>query len=255
MTNSIGTSMWSRVFRLRGTVILHIWWQVTLVVLFTTGIIFIHLNKFPIHFPMPILIDIMGVVTGLLLAFRTQTSYERFVTIFTVGSTVPHYVLKYLIIIYEYFMTQLCRYSQGSELWCQMTIYSRNLTRLIWTGVTPHDSQNIVEKKSAINLVLAFAVATKHYLREEYGYKYADLSNLLSHITTTHATPRNVSISHKETFDDVITTQRDVNCTNIPLEISYYIASYIKYCQNQPWDQPKCDAIVITAMHKCIQLN
>jgi putative membrane protein len=119
--------------------------------------------------------------------------------------------------------------------------------------VSPHESRNIVEKKSAINLVLAFAIATKHYLREEFGYKYADLSHLLSHITATHVPHEDVSLIHKETFDDVITTMKDLDpTTNIPLEISYYIASYINYCQNPPWGdrRPQCDISVIEAMQK-----
>lgn len=33
-----------------------------------------------------------------------------------------------------------------------------------------HESKDVVEKASAINLLLAFAYATKNYLREEYSY-------------------------------------------------------------------------------------
>lgn len=132
-----------------------------------------------------------------------------------------------------------------------MTIQIRNLTRLIWTGVSPHDSRNIVEKKSVINLLIAFAVSTKHYLREEYGYKYEDLAHLLSHITMTHSPHNDVSLSHKNTLDDVITTRKDLTCTNIPLEISYYIASYINYIKSQPTDRPKCDSATISSMQKC----
>ncbi|KAG0323968.1 hypothetical protein BG004_003575, partial [Podila humilis] len=43
-------------------------------------------------------------------------------------------------------------------------------------------TRDLLEKKSAINLLVAFAFATKHYLREEYGYNYDDMVELLAHI-------------------------------------------------------------------------
>jgi hypothetical protein len=39
-----------------------------------------------------------------------------------------------------------------------------------------------VEKKSAINLCMAFVIATKHYLREEYSYDTGDMADLIFHL-------------------------------------------------------------------------
>lgn len=55
-----------------------------------------------------------------------------------------------------------------------MTLAIRTLTRCIWVMVKePEGSKSVVEKTSAINLLLAFAFATKNYLREEYSYDEA----------------------------------------------------------------------------------
>lgn len=43
-------------------------------------------------------------------------------------------------------------------------------------------SREIVEKVSAINLLVAFAYATRNYLREDYSYDEEDLAELISHI-------------------------------------------------------------------------
>lgn len=41
-------------------------------------------------------------------------------------------------------------------------------------------ARSLIEKKSAINLLEAFAVAVKHYLRGEDGIYYAYVSHFLS---------------------------------------------------------------------------
>ncbi|KAF9920640.1 hypothetical protein BGZ67_001100, partial [Mortierella alpina] len=92
----------------------------------------------------------MGMVVSLLLVFRTNTAYDR--------------------------------YWEGRRLWSQMTLSIRNLTRSIWVCVAETETRDLLEKKSAINLLVAFAFATKHYLREEYGYNYDDMIDLLTHI-------------------------------------------------------------------------
>jgi len=65
-------------FRLQGTVILRIWWQVLLVVIYTAGVVSLHLyvDGLRMDYPMS-LIPVLGVVTGLLLVFRTNTAYDR----------------------------------------------------------------------------------------------------------------------------------------------------------------------------------
>ncbi|CAG8610923.1 5861_t:CDS:2 [Funneliformis caledonium] len=100
-------------------------------------------------------ITILGFVVGLLLTYRTNTAYDR--------------------------------YWEGRRLWSTMVVSIRNLTRNIWVNIQEGDDEinDLLEKKTAINLLLGFAVATKHYLREEEGSQYADLKPLISNIKTS----------------------------------------------------------------------
>lgn len=64
-----------------------------------------------------------------------------------------------------------------------MTHNIRTLTRCIWVGVRESGtSKDVVEKRSVINLLIAFAYATKNYLREEYSYDSDDIKDLIKHI-------------------------------------------------------------------------
>lgn len=86
-----------------------------------------------------------------------------------------------------------------------MTLSIRNLTRYIWMGVDDPEGENaqaksIIEKKSAVNLLIAFAVATKHYLREEYSYEFGDLKNLISHIHVFHTPSSNVGMDYQQSY-------------------------------------------------------
>ncbi len=66
-------------FRISGTVILNIWWQIILMAAYTAFICALHnyVNGFRMNFPQT-LIPVLGVVTGLLLVFRTNTAYDRY---------------------------------------------------------------------------------------------------------------------------------------------------------------------------------
>lgn len=76
-----------------------------------------------------------------------------------------------------------CRYWEGRRLWSNMTQNIRTLTRCIWVGVKESGTaKEIIEKTSVLNLLVAFAVSTKNYLREEYSYDSEDLRELISHI-------------------------------------------------------------------------
>ncbi|KAF9113969.1 hypothetical protein BGX27_000432 [Mortierella sp. AM989] len=218
---AVASPKWPLMLRLKGTVILQIWWQ----------------N----------LVSVMGMVVSLLLVFRTNTAYGR--------------------------------YWEGRRLWSQMILSIRNLTRGIWVCVDETEIRDLLEKKSAINLLVAFAFATKHYLREEYGYNYSDMIDLLAHIPkysiptstqpmdwrmdlpidlgtlspnsqTTQRQQRQTSQmssnSAQEHFGASFSQNRTrraskqqelafdfLTPTNIPMELSYYIGSYIKNCSNR----------------------
>ena len=68
-------------FRIEGTVIKNIYWQVGLVTLYAAGVVIINrVFDVPLNFPMS-LIAVIGVVVGLLLAFRTNSAYDRYLHI------------------------------------------------------------------------------------------------------------------------------------------------------------------------------
>jgi len=135
------------------------------------------------------LVPILGVVTGLLLVFRTNTSYDR--------------------------------YYEGRRLWSQMMQVIRVLVRSIWTIVPEESGQDLVEKKSVTNILVAYAIASKHYLREEYSYDHKDLKDLIHHFPQMFSEPRM----------DVMKKLEILNYappSNIPLQILYYLAIFVQ---------------------------
>lgn len=127
------------------------------------------------------------------------------------------------------------RYWEGRKVWAQMTQDVRKLTRGIWAGVEERSPKSILEKKSALNLVLAFVIATKHYLREEYSDQYEDLKILIGHLPrfNTHPSIKPPEVSEKKNKMAARTARLKAydhpTPTKIPIELSYYILSYIKY--------------------------
>ncbi|KAJ3027966.1 hypothetical protein HDV00_010711 [Rhizophlyctis rosea] len=129
-----------------------------------------------------LLITILGVVMSLLLAFRTNTAYDR--------------------------------YWEGRRLWGTLLTQTRNLQRFIWGGITPKDDKTANERLGAMNLTLAFPIATKHYLRDEHGFRYEDLRPLVQHLPGMEPGAPETDIQ------------------NLPLEISYHLAAYVRRCRS-----------------------
>jgi putative membrane protein len=106
------------------------------------------------------LISALSTVLGLVISFRTSSAYER--------------------------------YSEGRKQWSTIQLSARNLAHMIWNhipndrdalhkpapaGATDDAAQRrvveaLVEKKTMINLLHAFAVAVKHMLRDEPSIYY-----------------------------------------------------------------------------------
>lgn len=85
---------------------------------------------------LPVLSSIVpSVVLGLLLVFRTNTAYERF--------------------------------WEGRVLWGQLINTTRNLARQIWVAVEERSPDDRREKIAALRLLVCFAIAVKHHLRDE----------------------------------------------------------------------------------------
>ncbi|KAF9004543.1 Bestrophin, RFP-TM, chloride channel-domain-containing protein [Cyathus striatus] len=106
----------------------------------------------------PTLLTVIGTVLGFVISYRTTSSFER--------------------------------YNEGRRLWSQIIFATRTFARVVWLHVpdpkgtdakSTEDSKAraLIEKKTVINLLEAFAVAVKHYLRGEDGIYYKDLYYLV----------------------------------------------------------------------------
>ncbi|KIY42932.1 hypothetical protein FISHEDRAFT_54452, partial [Fistulina hepatica ATCC 64428] len=82
------------------------------------------------------------------------------------------------------------RYNEGRKLWAAIILSSRTFVRTLWFQVSnklPLDGMSeeeqkaraLMEKKTIVNLVEAYSVAIKHYLRGEDGIYYTDLYHLV----------------------------------------------------------------------------
>ncbi|GBB89200.1 hypothetical protein RclHR1_01590005 [Rhizophagus clarus] len=220
--------------RWKGSVIPHVIVQTILVtviaaivvILFELTDIKLSVSKAPPATISNIFTQIIGIVVGLLLTYRTNTAYDR--------------------------------YWEGRKLWSTMVVQIRNFTRYMWIGVREdgrkkNDKQYeqakpeiVIEKRTALNLLLGFSVAVKHYLREEPGYKYNDLENLISSIRTnlpgfTSSTMKDEnnnnheqkSARHNKLFRRKLKPHernkedRHYFEQNLPLDITLYLSSYV----------------------------
>ncbi|KAJ7171113.1 Bestrophin, RFP-TM, chloride channel-domain-containing protein [Mycena filopes] len=114
-------------------------------------------NKFKVRLSSTLL-TVIGTVLGFVVSYRTTSSFER--------------------------------YNEGRKLWSQIILASRTFARTVWfhvpdlpptkdTDAETMKARSIVEKKTVINLLEAFGVAVKHYLRGEDGIYYQDLYYLV----------------------------------------------------------------------------
>ncbi|KAF4610301.1 hypothetical protein D9613_010471 [Agrocybe pediades] len=126
-------------------------------------------------FIQPTLLTVVGTVLGFIISYRTTSSFER--------------------------------YNEGRRLWSQVILSSRTMARTIWFHVPDPEpepgsnmtvaeakARSLIEKKSAINLLEAFAVAIKHYLRGEDGIYYKDLYYLVKFLPA-YALPAGMPVS------------------------------------------------------------
>ncbi|KAF5363079.1 hypothetical protein D9758_012609 [Tetrapyrgos nigripes] len=145
--------------RFMATVINDIWPEVVFFTLVAT-MVYLVTTKTDVHLVFSnALLSVLGTVLGLVISFRTSSAYER--------------------------------YQEGRKMWTNVAIQCRNTAQLIWLHV-PNERpakdaiaamstlEGIIEKKSMINVVQAFAVSVKHYLRGESGVYYQDLYPLIS---------------------------------------------------------------------------
>lgn len=122
-----------------------------------------------------------------------ETGYEMKVN--TVMLTVLGTMISFVISLRT--STANDRYNEGRRAWSAITLASRNFALNIWlhlpatslpagavSKLTPDElelekAKSLLEKRTMINLVHAFSVAAKHYLRDESGPYYEDLYYLV----------------------------------------------------------------------------
>ncbi|EPS37216.1 hypothetical protein H072_9129 [Dactylellina haptotyla CBS 200.50] len=68
------------------------------------------------------------------------------------------------------------------------TAYERNLARIIWVHTREKEgdeaTEDVLDKLTAINLLLAFCISLKHKLRHQPEYDYKDLQGLITNLQT-----------------------------------------------------------------------
>ena len=169
-------------FQVKGSVIWPIFGYVFLATIWAAIVSILYIEvKLPIAVP-NLLVSVLAIVVGLTLVFRTNSAYDR--------------------------------YYEARKLWGSLKTHSRNLARFFVFGLLKSKSteRDELEKRGTLNLILAFAVAIKHSLRNEKGIYYDDLYPLLMHLP---AYKPGHEPSKKETQP------------KIPLEISYHLTQRI----------------------------
>ncbi|CAG8787278.1 14282_t:CDS:2, partial [Gigaspora rosea] len=162
-----------------------------------------------------------------------------FVTVVSVAVTALYQYTNIKLSIQPTFIPLLdSLYWEGHRLWSTMVVSIRNLARCIWSNVKETELKYLLEKKTAINLLIGFAISVKHYLREEDGIDHPDLkpyiSNIKSILPAFH--PLDKSIYKKPTgfqkwFSRSVSTSelggnsKNLVNHNLPLEISFYLSS------------------------------
>ncbi|KAF9438322.1 hypothetical protein BGZ76_008605 [Entomortierella beljakovae] len=249
--------------RVTGSVIPTVLPDVAIISIFTSTIQYVQsrgLLPFDLFFP-PLIVPALSVVVGLILAFRTNTAYDRF--------------------------------WEGRKLWASLDVQIRNFSRMIWVGMkeTHHaagvpavannvsltaapgvpstparsnsgnalhlfgrrdngksSSNNTVvefhheddhEKVLVIKLLMAYAVSVKHHLRQEFGVRYFDLEHLLPEGFVPCAATDHVEIKvvHDKALGDryrhynedawTIKSGNDSGQMSLPLEIAYALSLWV----------------------------
>ncbi|KAL1917282.1 uncharacterized protein VTP21DRAFT_4938 [Calcarisporiella thermophila] len=193
-----------------------------LVTAFSTLVTCVHFLS-PVKLAIPsVFITSISMVISLVLVFRTNTAYER--------------------------------YWEGRRLWSSMSVAIRNFARIVWVNGKEDTPEDVILKKSAINMMLAFAVSVKHYLREEFGTEYEDLKYLLKHIpeldtsaSMLHSAfqppPKSrlnlcfpILPSYKNYYEARRTHTNILGqpfLNKLPLEITLYLSSYLQHQRNR----------------------
>ncbi|KAK4149503.1 Bestrophin, RFP-TM, chloride channel-domain-containing protein [Chaetomidium leptoderma] len=219
-------SKWPIFLQMHGSILPKLILPLLSIAAWSSWITCIHVLVTPLNIG-SVLLTVLGFVVGLGLSFRSSTAYER--------------------------------YAEGRRYWAQLILASQNLGRLFWVHATaradvPEDRteeykrREVLEKLTAMNLTVAFAVALKHRLRFEPYTCYDDISSLVSHLGTfaqaatdddhenaqrafqRHGFFKSVGeylgVSFAESNPRKTVKKAGRPLGNLPLEILSYLASY-----------------------------
>ncbi|AFZ23419.1 putative membrane protein [Cylindrospermum stagnale PCC 7417] len=165
------------------------------------------------HFKLPVSQPILGsvipsIVLGLLLVFRTNTAYERF--------------------------------WEGRKSWGSIVNNIRNLARQIWVSVEEVSPEDRYNKIAALNLLVAFAVATKLHLRgEPVDSEIEELMSPSKYIKLKLM--NNPPLEVAFWIGDYLQQQYNRNCLN-----SYQLASMQELLNNLVDNLGSCERILKT---------
>ncbi|MGL5064078.1 MAG: bestrophin family protein, partial [Microcoleus sp.] len=183
---------WFRVaLQFRGSIVVFILPRVMLCAAF--GLVISILYSLGVPVSLPILSSIVpSIVLGLLLVFRTNTAYDRF--------------------------------WEGRRCWGTLIIAVRNLARQIWVSISDREPEDLEKKKSALRLLVAFAIAMKLHLRQE------PIGSEIEPFVTS------------ESYENL----KKMN--NPPLEIAFWIGDYLSIQH----EQNNLDVYRLTAMNQLV---
>ncbi|KAI6157320.1 UPF0187-domain-containing protein [Pisolithus tinctorius] len=149
-------SVYSFLHHLWTTAIFRSWRVLIFFALWATAVCIVnyHVHSLALQ---PTLLTVLGTVLGFVISFRTTTSYDR--------------------------------YNEARKLWAQVIYASRMFSRTVWSmfrvtnasGVTDKalldrcQAKTLLEKKTVINLLEAYAIAVKDYLHREGGIEHKDI--------------------------------------------------------------------------------
>jgi ion channel-forming bestrophin family protein len=179
---------WFRLaLQLQGSVIPSVLPRSLICGLMAVFVVILYVNQVPVALPTRESL-IPSIVLGLLLVFRTNTAYDRF--------------------------------WEGRKCWGTLIINTRNLARQIWVAIQEEDKGDRQGKMAALNLLEAFAWATKQHLRQE------PLGEQAVKLVSQHQ-----NLQLQET-------------SNRPLEIAFWLGDYLQ----QQYQCKRLDSYQMTAM-------
>ncbi|RUS14176.1 Bestrophin, RFP-TM, chloride channel-domain-containing protein [Endogone sp. FLAS-F59071] len=172
----------------------------------------------------------LSVAPSYLQAFRTNTAYERF--------------------------------NEARRMWGVMHLAIRNMSRLIWIHAKEPEAADLIEKRTVINLLAAYAVAVKYHLRCKYGSDHVDLKQLLGDFPVYVGPLKEIEVqsTHNKMFKKKVPrlatelAQNDqATPDNIPLRIASYLSAYINYQNKKAFiDVPTTNGMM-TAVNSLVE--